>query len=289
MGDDDSDDDSRPSLPPGLHAVPPPLFLTFHVHPIKLKIDYSPQKINTGALRDGAIVELINLSPLEAMVLTLKRVEVENVVGFGAVISILVRNWIAHVCETQLIKFLTNTRALEPMSNVGGGAADMVILPWEAFQNGESIQKALRSGVVSFAKAFTYETLTVTSRFAQFLAGGVAAAGAATMSGMDALPSRPLETPRSILDTTPHAVESLARGLQTASYTIVIIPYREYYRSGTTGAVRSVLRGIPVALAAPASGAAEALSFALLGVRNQMQPDVRKEEEEEQRGLHHGG
>jgi len=287
-GDTDTDKDGHSGLPPGLYAVPSPLFRTFHVNPIKLKIDYSPQKVDTQALRDGAVVELINISPLEGMILTLTRVEIENVVGFGSVAGLLIGRWIEHICQTQLLKFLTNTRALEPVSNVGGGVADMVILPWEAFQNGESIQKALRSGISSFTRAVTYETLTTTSRFAHYVAGGVAEVSSRG-SGMSSLPSRPLNTPRTILDTTPHVVESLARGLQTASYKVVIIPYREYHRTGTRGAVTSVIKGIPVALAAPASGAVEAISFALLGARNQIRPDIRKEEEASQKGLHFDG
>jgi autophagy-related protein 2 len=88
-------------------------------------------------------------------------------------------------------------------------------------------------------------------------------------------------------DTATHGLESIARGFQEANFKVVIIPYREYQRNGTTGALKSVLRGIPVALAAPASGAVEALSFTLLGARNQLRPDIRKEEEVNQRGLRH--
>jgi len=67
----------------------------------------------------------------------------------------------------------------------------------------------------------------------------------------------------------------------------VIIPYREYRRSGARGAATSVLKGIPVALAAPTSATAEAISFALLGARNSIRPDIRKEEEASLQGLHH--
>jgi autophagy-related protein 2 len=286
-GDRDTDDGSHSGLPPGLHAVPPLLLRHFRVDPVKLKIDYTPQRVDTKALRDGAIVELINLSPLEGMILTLELVMVENVAGLGDALGIVIRRWISHICETQLYKFLTSTRALEPVTSVGGGVADMVILPWEAFQNGESIKKALRSGVSSLSKAFTYEALTTTSRLAHFVAGVTEAS--ATGTGSSGLLSRPLATPRTILDTTPHMIESLSRGLQIANYKVVIIPYREYQRSGTRGAVKSVLKGIPVAIAAPASGAVEALSFALLGARNQIHPDIRREEEASQRGLHFEG
>jgi Autophagy-related protein C terminal domain len=275
----------QPVLPPGYHAIPPPKFRHFQVSPFKMKVDYIPQELDSKALRDGAIVELINLSPLDALVLTLKEVTMEDKVGFGEVISFLVRSWLQDICSTQLLKFLTSVRPLEPITHVGGSATDLIVLPWEAFKNGDSMQKALRSGTSSLARAVTYETLTTTSRVTEYVAGEVARLSSSSDTTL--LPSRPLETPRSLSDTRRHVVESLARGLQHANYKIVIVPYREYCRSGATGAVKSVVQGIPVAIAAPASGAVEALSFALLGARNQLRPDIRKEEEAIQRGLFH--
>lgn len=278
------DDSKDVSLPKGLHAVPPPKVRLFRFKPFRLKVDYKPEKMDRKALRDGQIVELINLSPLHGMVLTLQQVEVEDCIGFGEVMSVLVRSWIGDICSTQIIKFLTNARPFEPISNIGGGVADMVVLPWEAFQNGDSIQRSLRSGAKSFAKAVTYEALTISSGVTEFMASQVATATGG--SGSRAiLPSRPEGTPRGVTDTATHALESITRGIQEANYKVVIIPYREYQRKGTTGAIKSVLKGIPVAIAAPASGAAEALSFALLGARNQLRPDIRKEEEVNLRGL----
>jgi len=272
--------DSGDSLPPGLHAVPPPLFTIFRVRPLKLKVDYIPQKLDSRALRDGAIVELVNLSPIDGMILTLKQVEVENEVGFGRAMSIVVGGWVRYICSTQLYKFVTSMRPLEPITGVSGTAVDMVILPWEAFQNGESIQKALRLGARNFSKSFAYEFLTIMSRAAEFFAGNVSRASISQQ-----LPTRPLTIPRGVREATPHAIESLSRGFQAANYKVVVVPFLEYQRTGAAGAVKKVLRGIPVAIAAPASGAAEALSFALLGARNQIRPDIRKEEEASQRGL----
>ena len=285
--DEGGNDDSKDLLE-GLHVIPPPLFRRVRVRPFKLKVDYKPEKIDTKALRDGALVELINLSPLDGMVLTLQEVVIQNEIGFGAVIGILLRQWIEDICATQIFKFLTNARPLEPITHVGGGAADIVVLPWDAFQNGDSIQQALRAGASSFTNALAYEAFTMTSRFTEFFAGAVsrAATPSVTSTSNTMLPSRPIRVPRTLTDASQHAVESLSRGLQTASYRVVIVPYREYHRSGATGAARSIVRGIPVAIAAPASGAAEALSFALLGARNQFRPDIRREEEASQRGLH---
>ena len=262
-------------LPAGLHAVPPPLIKAFRMRSFKVKVNYNPQKVDAKALRDGSLIELVNLSPIDAMILILQPVQVTDEIGFGAAFSIVVRRWIEDICATQITKFVMNARPLEPITQVGGAAVDMVVLPWDAFRNGHSIQKALRTGTSSFSQSIMTETFTVSSRVAEFLAGSISKISRSEC----VIPNRPSMPPRDMLEATPHAVASISRGLQTANYKIIIIPYREYHRSGAKGAVTSVLKGIPIAFAAPASGAAEALSFALLGARNQLRPDIRRDEE----------
>lgn len=268
-----------------LYTVPPPFFRSFRVMPLKLKVDYRPERLDASAIYNGALVELINLSPIDGLVLTLQQVRGENVIGFGDVLSAVTSHWLQDVCATQLHKFVTSARAVDPFANVGSAAVDMVVLPWEAIQNGESVKKALRAGTSALASTVVTETLNVGSRLTKFMADQVARRTTPSL-GMNVLPSRPLVAPRDLRDTTPHVLETLTRGLQAANYTVVIVPYREYRRRGATGAITSAIKGIPVAIAAPASGAAEAISYAAIGVRNQVRPDLRKEEEASLRGLH---
>lgn len=283
---ENQDKQSTPS--DGRYWLPPPAFKLLRFKPFKLKVDYRPEKIDTDALRNGAIVELVNLTPIDSMVLTLKQVDLSDVDGFGSVLSAVTRQWIDDVCSTQLLKFLTNARPLEPLKTVSQGAGDLIVLPWEAIQNGEDVKRALRAGVKSFSKAVVYEAFTVTSRTAEFIAEQISKLSTSA-TGSSTLPLRPLKAPRGVVDTTPHVVESLTRGFQAANYKIIVVPYREYRRNGAKGAVTSVLRGIPVAIAAPASGAVEAISYGMLGARNQLAPEVRKEEEATQRGLYWQG
>ena len=266
------------------HWLPPPLFTSFRFKPFQLKVDYRPEKINTDALRNGAIVELVNLTPIDSMVLTLQQVDLINVIGFGDVLSTATGRWIDDICSTQLLKFLTNSRLLEPIKNVGQGASDLIVLPWEAIQNGDSVKRALRAGAKSFTKAVVYEAFTVSSRATEFVAEQISRLSTSGV-GSNTLPCRPLKAPRGVLDTAPHVIESISRGFQAANYKIVVVPYREYKRGGTREAMTSVLKGIPVAIAAPASGAVEAISYGMLGARNQLNPDVRKEEDAHLRGL----
>jgi autophagy-related protein 2 len=271
-----------------LTEIPPPKFSSFRVRTCKLKVNYTPEKVDVEALRDGSIVELVNLSPLNDMVITLQTVELHEQLGFGEAFSNLARSWIQDICSTQLHKFVTNSAPFQPFSSISTGAVDLVVLPWDAIQNKDSVSRALRTGVKSFAGHLMYETLNVSARLTSFAAAQLScliSSSAQAASTHSSLPSRPPSLPRNVSETTGHAFESIAKGFETANYKVVIIPYREYRRSGPTGAVKSVVKGIPVAILAPLGAASEALSYALLGARNQLRPDIRKEEEASLKGL----
>lgn len=169
----------------------------------------------------------------------------------------------------------------EPFTDVGQGLTDLVILPYEAFKQGDSIQRAMRKGMKSLAETVVFQTLTTSSGLTKYAADLMAdiLVGGRPNEASNPLPSRPIAVPKGIQDVRRHACESLARGIQTANYKVVVVPYREFTRSGVTGAVTSVIKGIPVLLVAPLTGATEAASYTLLGARNALRPDIRKEEE----------
>jgi autophagy-related protein 2 len=276
-----------------LTEIPPPKLTWFKVKSCKMKVDYKPIKMNVDALREGCYVELINLSPLVDMVIVLKEVVIFELVGFGPVLREMLARWIEDICATQLYKFVTNASPFQPFSAVGEGAAEMFILPWQAYREGKGVGRAVRSGATAFAESVAYETLNTTAKLTELTGRALSSRGpvARPLTRLDEatspLPSRPQGTPRGVRETTHHALESLARGVETANYKVVIVPYREYQRSGPTGAARSVVRGIPVAIMAPIGAASEALSYTLLGARNQVRPDIRREEEANERGLLH--
>jgi len=267
----------------GLHLLPPPFFKTFTIKPWKVKVDYYPIRVDVTALREGSIVELVNLSPIQRMVITLNEVVVEDLLGMGPVIDGIVSKWIQEICATQLHKFLANARPFEPFTDVGQGLTDLVVLPYEAFKEGDSIQRAMKKGMKSLAETVVFQTLATTSGLTKIAAGLMAnylGGGRGKNIATDPLPSRPLSIPKGIGDAQPHAARSLTRGFSAANYKVVVIPYREYLRNGVTGAVTSVIKGIPVLLVAPLTGATEAASYTLLGARNALRPDLRREEEE---------
>jgi len=247
------------------------------VKPCKLKVDYRPHGINTDALRDGSYVELINLLPLEEMVLTLKRFEMKNMTGWNSIFQEITCRWIEDICATQMHKFLTRSTPLMPFTNIGASMANLIVIPLEE----DDIIRGLRKGTVSFAWSFLYEALSVSAKLTGFAANTLSCANLSHQQSNNqiSLPRRPDEIPRNVGDTSGHALKCFSSALKAANAKIFIIPYREYQRSGPSGAAKSVIKGLPVAVAAPLSGASEALSFALQGVKHQLRPDLRNEEE----------
>lgn len=77
------------------------------------------------------------------------------------------------------------------------------------------------------------------------------------------------------------AAESLSRGLQGAANFIVAIPMEEYERAGIKGYILSmVFQAAPRSLLRPVLGAAQAVSKAALGLRNELSPGLKKESDE---------
>jgi len=276
--------------------VSPTFFQSFKMRPCKLKVDYRPENLDTAALRDGSYVELVNLLPLEEMVLTLKPVEIRNLTGWSSIFGEIARRWIEDICATQMHKFLTKSRPFQPISSVGAAGKDLVMIPLQEYKQDGNIIKGIRDSTSALAGTVAYEALNTSAKVTRYAANrlsGVARGGKASDYSLApgesrmiiSLPSRPDEVPSSFVDVSGHAFDSLTAGLREANYKIVYIPYKEYRRKGASGAAKSVVRGIPVAVRAPLSGASEALSYTLLGVRNQLRPDMMREEKANLRGL----
>mmetsp|Transcript_8565 Transcript_8565/g.16159 ORF Transcript_8565/g.16159 Transcript_8565/m.16159 type:complete len:1623 (+) Transcript_8565:494-5362(+) len=258
---------------------PPELFFPVaKVKSFNIKVDYKPKEIDTTALKDGSLVELLNVLPLEDMVLRLSEVELRNLTGWGSIISELACNWLQDISSTQMHKFLTRTTPLHPFASVGDGMKQFFMIPIEEYKQKGDVKKGLKRGTKKLANILAYETLSVGAKVSSFAArrlGGGPGPGryikrdvssSTNINSITASENTPCPSP-------------LLRGLKEANTKMIIIPYREYQQHGTKGVVKSVVRGLPVAVCAPLSGAAEAVSHGLYGVRDQLRPDLREEEE----------
>ena len=262
-------------------------FESFKVRPCKLKVDYQPEDMDVDSLRYGNYTEILNLCPLEEMILSLAQVEMNDLTGWGSVFGELVGHWMEDVCATQSHKFLTRAFPFQLFSYLGDPLADLAMVLIVPEGNGATdYVKGVVGGTTTFAGKVALEAISASAKLTKFAANQLNQKALPSAGLKSSLPRRPRSVPRHAGDTAGHAYESLSSGLREANYKIITVPLREYQNGGGAGgAARSALRGIPIGVFAPIAGASEALSYTLLGLRNQLRPDIRKEEEANLRGL----
>ena len=248
-------------------------FESFKVRPCKVKVDYQPENMDIHSFREGHYIELLNICPLEEMILTLQPTEMKDLTGWGPVFSELSSRWLEDICSTQAHKFLTRASPFQPISNLGDPLLDLAMVLIVPEGNITAYFRGVVSGTTIFAGKVALEALSTAAKLTRF------AANQLNSKALPSAPRRPKRAPRHAGDAAIHAYESVARGLREANYKIVAVPLREYQNSGVRGAAGSALRGVPIAVLCPIAGASEALSYTLLGLRNQLRPDLRKEDD----------
>lgn len=291
-------------------------FQNVDVRPCKIKIDYRPNRVDYAALRAGDYLEVINLFVLEGMELMLRRVKMSGVDGWASLGEQVLMSWVNDISRHQIHKCVASVTMppLRPFANIGSGAADLILLPMEHYGKDRRLVRGIKKGAKSFLKSVTIETLNTASKVAQGTQALLEHADD-VMSSSSALRKKHLkyrqagsriqrnsrtlggggirsaqdhgggiggrqyltQQPSNATEGLYQAYDSLSRELHVAAKTIVAVPLVEYQKTGSQGYVRSVIRAVPVAVLRPMIGATEAMSKALIGVRNAVDPELKED------------
>ena len=252
-------------------------FQVFKVKSTKLKVNYTPQACDTSALKEGAVVELINIFPIQDMIIQLKAVEMRNLTGWGSVFREILSKWIDDVASSQIHKFVTRTSAIQPFATIGDGMKDFLFIPLEEYNNHGDVKRGIKRGTSKLIGSVAGEALNITAKLSRL-------AAKALMSQNNQRSQTELNNhanKRNSSDTLEH----LSRGLRDINTKLIHIPYREYQKTGATGAVKSVVKGLPVVICAPLENVSIAISDAADSARVRLRPDLREEQEASRRGL----
>ena len=82
--------------------------------------------------------------------------------------------------------------------------------------------------------------------------------------------SRFSEQPATTSEGLYHAARSVSRELRNVCNVVLVIPVQQYEREGTGGAMKAVVRAVPIAVIRPMIGVSEGLTRTLQGMRNQL-------------------
>ncbi|KAJ3182923.1 autophagy- protein 2 [Gaertneriomyces sp. JEL0708] len=282
---------------PGVRAdseadVPPDstFYQTFDIEPISLRVDYKPKKVDFANLRGGNYVEMLNFFPLEGAEMTLRRVRLSGVQGFSKILEGVLSQWLPHIKNTQVPNMMSGVSGVRSLMNLGSGLADLVVLPIEQYKKDGRMMRGLQKGARSFARAATTETIKLGTRLAvgaqvllehadDLLVGDQSEdqddheMQRAGPSGQNT--SKWAEQPKDIKEGVALAYRSLTRNVATAARTVLAIPMEVQENTGPQGTARAVIRAVPVAVLKPMIGATEAVSKALMGLQNSLDPQKR--------------
>ncbi|BGP20882.1 autophagy-related protein 2 [Rhodosporidiobolus nylandii] len=308
---------SSPSTP---KAASPPsqeqFFQCVEVLPVKLKLDYKPKRVDYAALRGGKTAELMNFFHFDGSEMTLRHLIVTGISGSSTLSSLVQDIWTPDVKAHQLADVISGIAPVRSVVNVGSGVANLVLLPLEQYRKDGRVVRGLQKGAQAFAKQTTLEAINVGARLANgtqvileqaehVLGGNFDATVAAEtvpsspdmFAGKDESAggeerearSRYAEQPKGLKQGVESAYKGFGENVKEAAQTILAVPMEVYERSGSEGPVRSVVRAVPIAVLKPMIGASGAVSKALLGLRNTLDPEAQKGEVEDKYKRRSGG
>eukprot|EP00736_Rhodelphis_marinus_P001815 Rmarinus@m.17237 len=256
-------------------------FIQFvEIRSLSVAIDYRPKRVNLKALREGNLAELMNILPLEGVEIDLKRVNLTGIHGWDKVIVELLSQWLEDICSTQLHRCLGGVPPVRSLYNLGNSLADFLLIPIQQYKKDRRILRGIRRGTASLFKTVTVEALNLTADTIVGTQVLLEHADDILSGSPERMPSRGAIVDRSKYATQPRdasegvhqAYSSLTKGLAEAHRNLVYVPLSAYEKAGSPGTIKAAIRAVPVAVLQPFIGAAEAMSKALLGIRNTMDP-----------------
>ncbi|KDQ60992.1 hypothetical protein JAAARDRAFT_31991 [Jaapia argillacea MUCL 33604] len=279
------------------------------VFPVDLKLDYKPRRVDYRALREGKTIELMNFFHFDGSEMTLRHLTLHGITGWPRFFDLLNDLWTPDVKATQMVDVISGVAPIRSVVNVGSGVADLVLIPIAQYKKDGRVIRGMQKGTTAFMQTTAMEMIKLGARLAtgtqvileqaETVLGGqfkepmtiealqLPAGADLSESGLASeeddetrdLISKYAEQPGDVKEGIQFAYKSLRKNLNSAAQTILAVPMEVYERSGDEGAVRAVIRAVPIAVLKPMIGASEAVSKTLFGLQNSLDPKARYETE----------
>lgn len=294
-------DPESPATPDDVSNNEEIYFQYAEVFPVDIKLDYKPRRVDYRALREGRTTELMNFFHFDGAEMTLRRLTLHGITGWSRFFDTLNDLWTPDVKATQLVDVISGVAPIRSVVNVGSGVADLVLLPIAQYKKDGRILRGMQKGTRAFVQSTALETIKLGARLAtgtqvileetENVLGGqfknpvtaetlqIPYDSDTADDDQEDLISRYAAQPSGVAEGVQSAYHSLRKGVHSAAQTILAVPMEVYERSGNEGAMRAVVRAVPIAILKPMIGATEAVSKTLMGLHNTLDPDVRHENE----------
>ncbi|XP_071733670.1 autophagy-related protein 2 [Rutidosis leptorrhynchoides] len=262
-----------------------PYFQKFSVSPFIIRVDYIPSHVDLAALGHGKYVELVNLFQWKGVDLKLKHVQAVGVYGWSSVCETIIGEWLEDISQNQYHKLLKGLPPIRSLVAVGSSAAKLVTLPVKNYKKDRKLVKGMQRGTIAFLKGVSLEAIGLGAHLA-------AGAHAILVQAEDIIstspPMSPIQNrgssnerssqPKDARQGMQQAFETITDGFGKSASALVQTPLKKYQRGdGVGSALSTAVQAAPGAAIAPASATARAVHSALVGVRNSLDPEHKKD------------
>eukprot|EP00760_Papus_ankaliazontas_P037253 PhM_4_TR8450/c0_g1_i1/m.1415/K17906/ATG2; autophagy-related protein 2 len=243
---------------------PLPLFFQLvKISALRVVVDYHPQHFDHVGLMQGNNLELINVTSLEELAISLPAVAIR-----GANTTSL-RNHVVAVYSNELmgvhfpLRVVCTLGPIRPAANILRGAADLVLVPVEHYRTHQNLYRGVQKGLVRFSTSVMSEICNVFHAVGSTAASGVDYVVSSWSTCSTEMPRRGNE-PEDFTTGLQRAKAVLSSGMRE---TVAVVA-----RARATGEVRDV----PLIMLLPARNVLNAISQSFLGLRNSVEPSRKK-------------
>ncbi|KAL1435283.1 hypothetical protein MTO96_011200 [Rhipicephalus appendiculatus] len=241
------------------NSTPMPLYIRSFVFTpdVPIRIDYHGKR---GALA-GLLMGLGQLNCLE---ITLKKLQMrQGLLGFDKLLAFALNEWLNDIKKNQVPSVLGGVGPMHSFVQLFSGLRDLVWMPVEQYRRDGRIVRGLQRGANSFTISTAMACLELTNKLVQTVQGVAELAYDMLSPG----PSMHIEAQNRRHRAVPNNLPVDIRDGVNNAYQVVA--------EGLGDTARTLL---PPTMAAGIIVATEATSTVLGGVRNQIQPDARRED-----------
>jgi len=264
------------------------VFFLFRIFSIKTKIDFKCGNFNIEGLRQGDFSQLLNVFPLDGLEIDLQQIDLRRASGFIPSIEKSLEIWVNDIYERQLHKVISGAAPLRGLSKLGDGLQNLIFIPISEYKKhgfDKNFLRVLKQSAASFIFTLTTEALHASHQLTMLVANSIKDLVSDESSVKNESTNKMIDgqqqQPHDVKESLNYAYGALKRELGSTHEMIVAVPVRQYEHSGAGGYMKSVIRALPVAILRPAAGLSEAISYTLLGLRNQLNPEAKLDAEDE--------
>ncbi|XP_063039529.1 autophagy-related protein 2 homolog B-like isoform X2 [Engraulis encrasicolus] len=259
---------------------------------VPIRLDYHGKHV---AMEQGTFAGiLMGLAQLNCSELTLRRLCYrQGLLGVDRLVSYALHEWISDIKRNQLPGLLGGVGPIHSLLQLAQGCRDLFWLPIQQYRvsglDGR-IVRGVQRGSASFGTSTAMATLELTNRMLRTIQAAaetaydmvsVGGSGGGELKRYSR--HRLAQQPVDLREGVAKAYSVVKEGLTDTAVGIIVTATREHEQRGVSGAVGGVIREIPPAVVTPIVIATAATAHVLEGMRNQIHPHTRQEEEQKWR------